>query len=253
EPDRHIATLRSYRVHFSHLPRVGTGARAPVGVGWPGRGRVARARPRPPVCRVSPGVPGRSRCAGSVAACRVSPGQPRGAGSVAGPGVQQSEPSEPGERREGDGRGEGGRGGTGAGEVPAHGVVAARTTVARGTVTGAGGRGGAVIVGVAKGRGPVVVPWSRGAVAVTIAVPRSRGAIAVAIAVAGGRGFVVIRGRGGVVFIAVVLSPVGGVLVGGLAVLGRLAGLPGERGHVEGDRGAGVRGGRDGQRHLGVL
>src|SRR5699024_4274815 len=49
EPDRHIATLRSYRVHFSHLPRVGTGARAPVGVGWPGRGRVARARPRPPV------------------------------------------------------------------------------------------------------------------------------------------------------------------------------------------------------------
>src|SRR5699024_11345497 len=42
EPDRHIATLRSYRVHFSHLPRVGTGARAPVGVGWPGRGRVAR-------------------------------------------------------------------------------------------------------------------------------------------------------------------------------------------------------------------
>src|SRR5699024_9453398 len=137
--------------------------------------------------------------------------QPR---SVAGQAVPQSEPSEPGEHREGDGRGEGGRVGTGAGEVPAHGVVAARTTVARGTVTGAGGRGGAVIVGVAKGRGPVVVPWSRGAVAVTIAVPRSRGAIAVAIAVAGGRGFVVIRGRGGVVFIAVVLSPVGVVLVG---------------------------------------
>src|SRR5699024_12015168 len=116
---------------------------------------------------------------------------------------------------------------------------------------GAGGRGGAVIVGVAKGRGPVVVPWSRGAVAITIAVPRSRGPIAVAIA--GGRGFVVIWGRGGVVFIAVVLSPVGVVLVGGLAVLGCLAGLPGERGHVEGDRGAGVRGGRDGPRRLGVL
>src|SRR5699024_10063889 len=136
----------------------------------------------------------------------VSPGVPGQPRSVAGQAVTQSEPSEPGEHREGDGRGEGGRVGTGAGEVPAHGVVAARTTVARGTVTGAGGRGGAVIVGVAKGRG-----------------------------------FVVIRGRGGVVFIAVVLSPVGVVLVGGLAVLGRLAGLPGERGHVEGDRGAGVR------------
>src|SRR5699024_2651978 len=146
EPDRHIATLRSYRVHFSHLPRVGTGARAPVGVGWPGRGRVARARPRPPVCRVSPGVPGRSRCAGSVAVNRgvpgqsrrarsvpVSPGVPGQPRSVAGQAVTQSEPSEPGEHREGDGRGEGCRVGTGAGEVPAHGVVAARTTVARGT------------------------------------------------------------------------------------------------------------------------